>query len=718
LNIKRLQIGSFRPHAMLNQAIKHIHIDEWRDAMKKMIVLLIVLLLSIGGVPAVLAQQDALDVSGAYPNAKFTYQTLEEGKILLSVTDADEKPILGLTRDELIIRKGARTAQIVSVEPLETSQEIPLHTVLVVDNSFSMRLRNATEPLKTAMEFYFKTVRPIDQVSIVIFDEKESISVAGHSLRARVLQTNNVDYMRAFIAQSMDRHNLTEGTYLNEAILAGIDLAGQAPPNSNKFMVIFSDGEDINSRVTNREVEQAARGLENFSIYAVDFMERPTLDPFLNRLTANHGGYAWKAGSAAELASIFEAFSSTLLHRYIVTYRFIEAPAGALAFDASELTIEEITTIDSAPLLNHVYFETGRSELPDRYVLFAGRNETAGFDEKMLKGGMEKYHNVLNVIGKRLQDHPEATIRLVGCNSNTGEESGRIDLSRGRAEAVQAYLRYVWGIDPQRMTVEQRNLPEAPSNNRVAAGRVDNQRAEIYSDHPAILETIDSEYITKISHSDVLRIVPQIKTEAGIAEWQVSLRCGDQAVTTVLGDGTLPGHWDIPLDAEMVEQFSACEQIDARIIGRDNEGNPLDSGSEVALPVNFIQRTEQMAQVQGHRVREQYALILFDFDSAAIKERNEAIVQRIVARMRLVPDAVVMVVGHTDNIGSEAYNLQLSERRAQAVRQSLIESDAPQTDRLLVSGVGPNQPLYNNDLPEGRALNRTVTISLEYFQQP
>jgi outer membrane protein OmpA-like peptidoglycan-associated protein len=685
--------------------------------MKKMIVLLIVLMLSIG-VPPVLAQQDALDVSGAYPNAKFTYQTLEEGKILLSVTDADEKPILGLTRDELIIRKGARTAQIVSVEPLETSQEIPLHTVLVVDNSFSMRLRNATEPLKTAMEFYFRTVRPIDQVSIVVFDEKESIRVAGHNLRARVLQTNSVDYMRAFIAQSMDRQNLTEGTYLNEAILAGIDLAGQAPPNSNKFMVIFSDGEDINSRVTNREVEQAARGLENFSIYAVDFVERPTLDPFLNRLTANHGGYAWKAGSAAELASIFEAFSSTLLHRYIVTYRFIEAPAGTLAFDASELTIEEITTIDSAPLLNHVYFETGRSELSDRYVLFTGRNETAGFDEKMLKGGMEKYHNVLNVIGKRLQDHPEATIRLVGCNSNTGEESGRIDLSRGRAEAVQAYLRYVWGIAPQRMTVEQRNLPEAPSNNRVPAGRVDNQRAEIYSDHPAILETIDSEYITKISHSDVLRIVPRIKTEAGLTEWQVSVRCGDQAVATVLGSGALPEHWDIPLDAGMVEQFSACEQIDARILGLDNEGNSLDSGSEVALPVNFIQRTEQMAQVQGHRVREQYALILFDFDSAAIKERNEAIVQRIISRMRLVPDAVVMVVGHTDNIGSEAYNLQLSERRAQAVRQSLIKSDAPRTDRLLVSGVGPNQPLYDNDLPEGRALNRTVTISLEYFQQP
>jgi outer membrane protein OmpA-like peptidoglycan-associated protein len=96
-----------------------------------------------------------------------------------------------------------------------------------------------------------------------------------------------------------------------------------------------------------------------------------------------------------------------------------------------------------------------------------------------------------------------------------------------------------------------------------------------------------------------------------------------------------------------------------------------------------------MAQVQGYRVKEQYALILFDFDSAAIKERNEAIVERIIARMRLVPDAVVMVVGHTDNIGSEAYNLQLSERRAQAVRQSLIKSDAPSPIGFWYPGSGP-----------------------------
>jgi hypothetical protein len=350
-------------------------------------------------------------------------------------------------------------------------------------------------------------------------------------------------------------------------MLAGLDLARQMPARSNKFMVVFSDGEDINSRVTRQEVEQAAKGIDNFSIYAVDYMPTPVLDPFLHRLTSGHGGYAWKAGSAAELMNIFEAFSSTLLHRYVVTYRFIEAPTGTLAFADPRLTIEEITTIDSAPLLNHIFFETGRSELTDRYLLFENRAETERFDERQLRDGMEKYHHVLNIIGKRLRAHPEATVRLVGCNADTGEEKGRIDLSRGRAEAVQAYLRYVWGIAPERMAVEQRNLPEAPSNIRSPAGRIDNQRAEIYSDHPAILDTVNSEYVTKVSDLDAIRLVPQIESEAGVAEWQVTLSCGGQDMKTILGRGDLPEEWAIALDTDLLERSSACESIDARIVG-------------------------------------------------------------------------------------------------------------------------------------------------------
>jgi outer membrane protein OmpA-like peptidoglycan-associated protein len=133
------------------------------------------------------------------------------------------------------------------------------------------------------------------------------------------------------------------------------------------------------------------------------------------------------------------------------------------------------------------------------------------------------------------------------------------------------------------------------------------------------------------------------------------------------------------------------------------------------LPVKFVQRQEQLAQKQGYKVREKYALILFDYDSAAIKSRNKMIVDRIVDRMKAVPEASMDIVGHTDTIGKEDYNIKLSERRAEAVKaQFNQEQETPMPGNMTVSGDGPRNPLYDNDAPEGRALNRTVTIALEY----
>jgi hypothetical protein len=146
----------------------------------------------------------------------------------------------------------------------------------------------------------------------------------------------------------------------------------------------------------------------------------------------------------------------------------------------SVINIEEITTIDTSPMLNYIYFDTGMSAIPNRYELFNLQSETNEYSENALRGGQEKYLNVLNVIGNRLRNNTEATIRIIGCNSDYGEEKGRIDLSQARAEAVRAYLQYIWGISQDRMEVSARNLPEIPSTSRLDLGREENQRVEIH----------------------------------------------------------------------------------------------------------------------------------------------------------------------------------------------------------------------------------------------
>lgn len=659
--------------------------------------------------------QERLAVSLPQKAGKVIYQTMADGKLLVSATDEQEEPIMGLGAGDFVIRQGARTAKILSVAPLATTKDIGLNIVLVVDNSLSMKLREAVNPLLDALDAFIDTVRPMDNIVCVVFDDKQTIQIDGRDLHAKVFKSSDKDQLRAFMKKSLG-DGLTEGTYLYDAMVVGLEQVRQLPEKSNKFMVVLSDGQDLNSGVKKPEVEAAVGDVANFSAYAVDYMPTKTINRFLKRFSDGHNGRIWKADSASELLPIFESFTTTLLHRYVVAYRFLSAPKGVLAFDAPHLTIEEITTIDSAPLLNYLFFETGQSELSQRYVLFKNRGGTEGFNEKDLKSAMQKYRHVLNVIGQRLQTYPEATIRIVGCNADVGQEKGRLDLSRSRAEAAWAYLHYIWGIDKQRMAIEARNLPEAPSTSRIPEGQEENQRAEIYSDHPAILDTVNSQYVQKVCDRVHLKLTPQIQSEAGVAHWKVNLDCGLKSVQVYEGQGELPAEIILPLNEDILDQMAACDALQSSIQVTDKEGNVLNAENSTSLPIRFIRRQEQMAQKQGYKVLEQYALILFDYDSAAIKAHNQVIVGRIIARMKEKTSAEISILGHTDNIGSEAYNLRLSEKRAGAVKDQVVKSAQGLSPNLHTQGLGPNAPLYDNNTPEGRALNRTVTVSLEYQQ--
>jgi outer membrane protein OmpA-like peptidoglycan-associated protein len=504
---------------------------------------------------------------------------------------------------------------------------------------------------------------------------------------------------------------LSSGTYLRDAMMLGLDLARRWPEKSNKFMVVMTDGEDLNSGVSESAVSEAAKTVQNFGAFTVDYMPSKTLDDFLSAFASENNGQVRKAGSAEELVPIFKEFSSTLLHRYIVSYRFLNAPVGTLAFEPAQVTIEEISTIDSAPLLNYIFFETGQSELSDKYIQLQNQAQTESFSESALTTVMDKYRHFLNIIGHRMRQFPEASITLVGCNANTGDEYGRKDLSKSRAEAVRAYLRYVWGIAAERMVVEVRNLPEAPSTNRIPEGQAENRRVEIRSEHPGMLDTVKSEYTEKRSNTQQISVIPKISAEAGVKEWKLTLKCGDAIIGAFKGTGDLSSSYALSLDNRLLEKMVTAGRVTASMQVIDKENEVLALNEAAVLPVKFIQRKEQLAQKQGYTVREKYALILFDYDSAAIKSRNKIIVDRIIARMQEVPDAKVDIVGHTDNIGKETYNLKLSERRAEAVKEQFA---AIQSDNMTMTGDGPNNPLYDNDTPEGRALNRTVTIDLEY----
>lgn len=102
--------------------------------------------------------------------------------------------------------------------------------------------------------------------------------------------------------------------------------------------------------------------------------------------------------------------------------------------------------------------------------------------------------------------------------------------------------------------------------------------------------------------------------------------------------------------------------------------------------------------------------IHFDYDSAHIQPRSEPVIAQIAALMRANPSWHVEVSGHTDSDGGPAYNLALSQRRAQAVVDDLVAHYAVARSRLVAKGYGQTRPVASNATDAGKALNRRVEL--------
>ena len=101
--------------------------------------------------------------------------------------------------------------------------------------------------------------------------------------------------------------------------------------------------------------------------------------------------------------------------------------------------------------------------------------------------------------------------------------------------------------------------------------------------------------------------------------------------------------------------------------------------------------------------------LLFDFGKADIKPEYEPFLDNVVRVLNKNPDMLIEIQGHTDSIGSEAFNMKLSIKRAQAVADYL-KAHGINANRLTVTGFGKTRPVAPNDTEEGRAQNRRVQI--------
>lgn len=101
----------------------------------------------------------------------------------------------------------------------------------------------------------------------------------------------------------------------------------------------------------------------------------------------------------------------------------------------------------------------------------------------------------------------------------------------------------------------------------------------------------------------------------------------------------------------------------------------------------------------------------FDFDKAVLKPEGKAKLDDLTSKLGNINLEVIIAVGHTDSVGTDAYNQKLSIRRAEAVKSYII-SKGVEANRVYTEGKGEKQPVADNKSAAGRAKNRRVEIEV------
>ena len=151
------------------------------------------------------------------------------------------------------------------------------------------------------------------------------------------------------------------------------------------------------------------------------------------------------------------------------------------------------------------------------------------------------------------------------------------------------------------------------------------------------------------------------------------------------------------------ERSKICEPFSIREVVREI---PVE---KIIIDTVYIDNIIEKAVIK----KESFVLenVRFRFDKDILTTQAEIILQNVARVLNKYPDEKIEILGHTDNWGSDDYNMDLSERRAISVRKYLIAQGVDST-RLFTAGCGERMPIADNNTSEGRAINRRIEFSI------
>jgi outer membrane protein OmpA-like peptidoglycan-associated protein len=138
----------------------------------------------------------------------------------------------------------------------------------------------------------------------------------------------------------------------------------------------------------------------------------------------------------------------------------------------------------------------------------------------------------------------------------------------------------------------------------------------------------------------------------------------------------------------------------------DSDGGTINDGAEIARGTNPLDANDDVVKIEIGK-----AMVLegitFKTGSAEVTKESEPALDKAYQTMKENPTIVVQIVGHTDNSGKRSSNLKLSQRRADSVRNYLVNKGI-EPARISAVGKGPDQPIAPNNTKENKAKNRRI----------
>ncbi len=377
---------------------------------------------------------------------------------------------------------------------------------------------------------------------------------------------------------------------------------------------------------------------------------------------------------------------------------------------------------ETFPVLNYVFFDLGSTEIPKRYISLK-KNQIADFKEDQLEEnapkdlsgradrGLHVYYNVLNILGDRMGKNPTATINLVG-SSEKGLDDGTT-----MAASVKKYLVDIFGINSSRISIEGRDKPKLPSEKPGSTVDLDmlragDRRVSIESASPALLmefQTGKGAYMKPV-------VINRLQTapfdsyvafhvegaEKALQSWKLELRDKKNNLQTY-GPYTRDV---VYFSGKSILGTNPEGDYKATMVGQTKKGMTVTREA----PVHMVLWTPSKDD-QGIRLS-----VVYEFDESKAATLYEKYLSEVVAP-QILPGSTVIIHGHTDIIGDEAYNQDLSLARANDVKgilSSALSKSGRGDVKFNVYGSGENLTLapFDNNLPEERFYNRTVIIDI------